>query len=58
LTTPISARRRARDPREFVAGPKPMIIDEIQRLPELLLSIKARVDARPMPGQFLLTGSA
>jgi len=35
-----------------------MIIDEIQRLPELLLSIKARVDERPVPGQFLLTGSA
>lgn len=46
------------DPSEFVAGPKPMIIDEIQRLPELLLSIKARVDERPVPGQFLLTGSA
>ncbi len=25
-----------------------MIIDEIQRLPELLLSIKARVDERPL----------
>jgi hypothetical protein len=25
------------DPREFLAGTKPMIIDEIQRLPELLL---------------------
>jgi hypothetical protein len=46
------------DPREFVAGTKPMIIDEIQRLPELLLSIKARVDTRPHPGQFSLTGSA
>jgi predicted AAA+ superfamily ATPase len=46
------------DPREFVAGTAPMIIDEIQRLPEILLSIKARVDARPVPGQFLLTGSA
>src|SRR4051794_21489678 len=41
------------DPRELVAGTKPMIIDEIQRLPELLLSIKARVDERPAPGQFL-----
>jgi hypothetical protein len=50
-------REAARDdPREFAAGSKPMIIDEIQRLPELLLSIKARVDERPAPGQFLLTG--
>ncbi|WP_228815317.1 AAA family ATPase [Nocardia puris] len=35
-----------------------MVIDEIQRAPELLLSIKARVDVDPRPGQFLLTGSA
>ena len=46
------------DAREFVAEAVPMIIDEIQRLPELILSIKARVDERPVPGQFLLTGSA
>lgn len=35
-----------------------MVIDEIQRAPDLLLSIKARVDADPTPGRFLLTGSA
>lgn len=35
-----------------------MVIDEIQRVPELLLAIKERVDADPRPGQFLLTGSA
>jgi len=35
-----------------------MVIDEIQRAPELLLAIKQRVDASPTPGQFLLTGSA
>jgi predicted AAA+ superfamily ATPase len=35
-----------------------MIIDEIQRDPELLLSIKALVDEEPEPGRFLLTGSA
>ena len=43
---------------EFVAGPGLKIIDEIQRDPDLLLSIKERVDTDPRPGQFLLTGSA
>lgn len=46
------------DPTGFVAGPGLKIIDEIQRDPELLLSIKERVDSDPRPGQFLLTGSA
>lgn len=46
------------DPDGFVDFPGLMVIDEIQRAPELLLSIKARVDVDPRPGQFLLTGSA
>lgn len=33
-------------------------IDEIQRAPELLLEVKRQVDARRVPGQVLLTGSA
>lgn len=33
-------------------------IDEIQRLPELLIAIKQSVDNNRMPGRFLLTGSA
>lgn len=35
-----------------------MIIDEVQRVPELVLSIKAEVDFDPRPGRYLLTGSA
>ena len=35
-----------------------MVIDEVQRVPELLLAIKETVDADPRPGRFLLTGSA
>ena len=35
-----------------------MVIDEIQRVPELLLAIKEQVDADPRPGRYLLTGSA
>lgn len=47
------------DPRGYIASLRtPAIIDEIQRAPELLLALKARVDADPTPGQFLLTGSA
>ena len=48
----------AYDPTEFVAGADCMIIDEVQRVPDLLLAIKETVDADPRPGRFLLTGSA
>lgn len=33
-------------------------IDEVQRVPELVLALKAAVDTDPRPGRFLLTGSA
>ncbi len=47
------------DPAGFIAGrERPLVIDEVQRAPELLLAIKALVDRDPSPGQFLLTGSA
>jgi uncharacterized protein len=35
-----------------------LLIDEVQRAPELLLAIKADVDRDQRPGRFLLTGSA
>lgn len=46
------------DPTEFVAEAGPLVIDEVQRVPELLLAIKESVDRDPRPGRFLLTGSA
>jgi predicted AAA+ superfamily ATPase len=46
------------DPTGFVRGDGLVVIDEIQRDPELLLAIKETVDADPRPGRFLLTGSA
>jgi uncharacterized protein len=47
------------DPTGFIAAlTPPVVIDEIQRSPDLLLAIKARVDREHSPGQFLLTGSA
>lgn len=48
------------DPTEFVAGAGAgaLVIDEVQRVPALLLAIKEVVDRDPRPGRFLLTGSA
>ncbi|MEE4201304.1 ATP-binding protein [Erythrobacter sp.] len=46
------------DPVGFLRGLERAVIDEIQRAPELLLSIKAEVDKDKSPGRFLLTGSA
>lgn len=47
------------DPRGFVAGIRgPVLLDEIQRVPDVLLEIKAVVDHDATPGRFLLTGSA
>lgn len=48
------------DPTGFLAGlgHDPVAIDEVQRVPELLLALKAAVDRDRQPGRFLLTGSA
>ena len=47
------------DPTGFIQGlPEQVILDEVQRAPELLPAIKAAVDQRRTPGRFLLTGSA
>jgi predicted AAA+ superfamily ATPase len=49
----------AADPTGFIADhDTPVVIDEVQRVPDLLLAIKARVDQDRRPGQYLLTGSA
>ena len=37
---------------------RPVILDEVQRAPQLLLAVKRAVDERRHPGDFLLTGSA
>jgi predicted AAA+ superfamily ATPase len=36
----------------------PVVIDEVQRAPELFTAIKAEVDRNRRPGRFLLTGSS
>ncbi len=54
---PLEAAKRTPD--DFVAGiADRVVIDEIQRAPELLRAIKARVDRDRTPGRFLLTASA
>lgn len=46
------------DPSGFIAGlGSPVILDEVQHLPELFPAIKAAVDHERTPGRFLLTGS-
>ena len=48
-----------RDPSGFVAGLEtPVTLDEVQQVPELFRVIKAAIDRKRQPGQFLLTGSA
>jgi predicted AAA+ superfamily ATPase len=47
------------DPDGFVSGlPERVILDEVQRVPELFRAIKRSVNAKRKPGRFLLTGSA
>jgi predicted AAA+ superfamily ATPase len=46
------------DPVGFVRHDELLLIDEVQRAPELLLPIKREVDRDPRPGRYLLTGSA
>ncbi len=47
------------DPVGFVADlPDKVILDEVQRVPELFTSLKAAVDRDRRPGRFILTGSA
>ena len=46
------------NPDNFVGTEQPLIIDEVQRCPELLVAIKRAVDRCRVPGQFILSGSA
>ncbi|MEJ5259105.1 MAG: ATP-binding protein [Anaerohalosphaeraceae bacterium] len=48
-----------KDPEFFLRQhPKrPLILDEIQYVPELVSTLKRYIDRNPSPGQFLLTGS-
>lgn len=46
------------DPTTFVQHEGLLVVDEVQRCPELLPAIKAEVDRDRRPGRFLVTGSS
>lgn len=58
LDRPQDRAAAVADPVGFVDQPGLLVIDEIQRVPELLLAIKVAVDDDPRAGRFLLTGSS
>ncbi len=58
LDNPATRSAATEDPEAFVRHDGLMLIDEVQRVPDLWLSIKHLVDREPRPGRFLLTGSA
>lgn len=47
-----------RTPDDLVARDATLVLDEVQRAPDLLLAVKRAVDAERRPGRFVLTGSA
>lgn len=58
LDEPGTREAAQSDPVRFVRHDGTLLIDEVQRVPDLWLTIKNEVDRDPRPGRFLLTGSA
>lgn len=58
LDRPETRDAVAADLSGFVYEAEPLIIDEVQHVPDLLSAIKVEVDRDRRPGRFLLTGSA
>ncbi|MBB5777710.1 ATP-binding protein [Nonomuraea jabiensis] len=58
LDDPAILAAAEEDPVAFVRHDALLLIDEIQRAPQLLLPIKHEVDRDPRAGRYLLTGSA
>ncbi|MBG0826414.1 ATP-binding protein [Planomonospora sp. ID67723] len=58
LDHPLTRSAAVEDPIRFIDHDGLMLIDEVQRVPDLWLAIKYLVDRDPRPGRFLLTGSA
>jgi len=58
LEEPDTRRLAQQDPRAFFSQyPCPVIIDEVQRVPELLSYIQVAADQTDQRGQYILTGS-
>jgi len=59
LDDPTLLKSALDDAAGFLAGLRgPVVIDEVQRAPEMFAALKAEVDRDRRPGRFLLTGSA
>lgn len=58
LDDPSTRAAATEDPVRFIRHDHLLLIDEVQRVPDLWLAIKNLVDREPRPGRFLLTGSA
>lgn len=60
LDTAVNRALALHEPRTLLDAARrgPLTIDEIQRVPELLIGIKEHVDTERVPGRYLLTGSA
>ena len=58
LDDPLMLLAAREDPAGLVRTLERAVIDEVQRVPELLLAIKRSVDGDRRAGRFLLTGSA
>jgi predicted AAA+ superfamily ATPase len=58
LDDPAQRAVAAADPARLLAGERPVLIDEWQRIPESWDLVRRAVDAGAAPGTFLLTGSA
>lgn len=57
LEAPDVRARALDDPRGLLAGGDRLILDEIQRAPDLLSYVQTMVDERDEPGRFVVTGS-
>ena len=57
LEAPDVRARALEDPRGFLAQGGRLILDEIQRAPDLLSYLQVLVDEDARPGRFILTGS-
>ncbi len=58
LDDEVTLKSATEDPAGFINRLDRAIIDEVQRVPELMHAIKYSVDQDDRPGKFLLTGSA